>query len=321
MTRTLLARLRASPVLARLRDALPEGLRPASQGPTPAPDLHGPWPEALTQGLNLVGYARGGLGLGENLRRFAETLEAAGLPFALVDFTVNLGERGVDARLAPRIGSANPYPVNVFFINADQMPFAHRHFGPAFFAGRRNIGCWFWELEGFPAGDRRAALVVKTINGTHEPQALAALREATRDDPRIVVFDGFLEHEASVGLMMACDAFVSLHRSEGFGLGLAEAMYLGKPVIATGYSGNLDFMTPANSGLVRHRLVAVGPDDYLHGEGQRWAEPDTGHAAELMRRLVDEPRFARALGRAGAESIRRTHDRRACLDSMARALG
>lgn len=413
MARTPFSRLRASPLLARLRNALPPkpARAPAYGELAQQPDdtLVGPWPAALQQGINLVGYASGGLGLGENLRRFAEALDAARLPFSLIDFRVNLDGRGVDDRLARHIGTENPYPVNLFFVNADQMPFVHRHFGPEFFAGRRNIGFWFWELEGFPnawseafdlvdevwvatdfirnaiaactrkpvhrlilpisltppahtpsraalglpdrgflfhfhfdfrsfvqrknpqaviaafqqafpAGDRRAVLLVKTINGTQVPEALAALREAVAPDPRIVVMDGFLSHEDNMGLMMLCDAFVSLHRSEGFGMGLAEAMYLGKPVIATGYSGNLEFMTPDNSALVRHRMIPVGPDDYLHGEGQQWADPEVGHAAGLMRRLVDSPAYARALGQAGAESIRRTHSRRACLDSMARAL-
>lgn len=403
MARTLFSRLRASPALASLRNALSArsgGPRKARRGArTP-----------LEQGLNLVGYARGGLGLGENLRRFAETLHAAGLPFTLVDFSANLGERGMDARLERRIRSENPYPTNVFFVNADQLPVAREHFGARFFERRRNIGFWFWELEGFPAAwsgafdlvdevwtasefvrgavaartakpvhrvalpielptsvrpytrarfglpeqpflfcfhfdfhsfaqrknpqaaiaafrmafpphDMRAALLIKTINGARAPQAMAALREAVADDPRILLLDEFLDHEASTGLMSVCDAFVSLHRSEGFGLGMAEAMYLGKPVIATGYSGNLDFMTPVNSCLVRHRLVPVGRDEYPYGEGQHWAEPDPGHAAEFMRRLVDEPAFAQTVGRAGADAIRQTHDRHACLTSMARALG
>ena len=61
-------------------------------------------------------------------------------------------------------------------------------------------------------------------------------------------------------MIASCDCYVSLHRSEGFGLTMAEAMYFGRPVIATGYSGNLDFMTEENSYLVPHTLVEIGPD-------------------------------------------------------------
>jgi len=147
MARPLLSRLGASPALARLASALSRNLGRNAGAPRKASrGAHTP----LEQGLNLVGYARGGLGLGENLRRFAETLHAAGLPFALVDFAANLGERGVDARLERRIRTDNPYPTNVFFVNADQMPVAREHFGAKFFERRRNIGFWFWELEGFP---------------------------------------------------------------------------------------------------------------------------------------------------------------------------
>jgi glycosyltransferase involved in cell wall biosynthesis len=105
-------------------------------------------------------------------------------------------------------------------------------------------------------------------------------------------------------LIRCCDAFVSLHRSEGFGLGLAEAMYLGLPVIGTGYSGNMDFMTPENSMLVGHRLVPVPPKGYHHAEDQHWAEPDLDAATAHMIGLVDDPAAGRALGARGSRSIR-----------------
>ncbi len=102
------------------------------------------------------------------------------------------------------------------------------------------------------------SLVLKCINGEHDPanheQLLAAVAE--REDIHII--DRYLSPGEKDGLTAACDCYVSLHRSEGFGLGMAEAMYLGKPVIATGYSGNLDFMTEENSLLVDYQLVPIG---------------------------------------------------------------
>jgi glycosyltransferase involved in cell wall biosynthesis len=107
-------------------------------------------------------------------------------------------------------------------------------------------------------------------------------------------------------LMNACDAYVSLHRSEGLGLTMAEAMLLGKPTIATGYSGNLDFMTPENSYLVDYERVAIAEDVPPYPKGLVWAEPSVAHAAGLMRRVVDRPVEAHAVaarGRADAARL------------------
>src|SRR3546814_19524450 len=98
-------------------------------------------------------------------------------------------------------------------------------------------------------------------------------------------------------LLRCCDCFVSLHRSEGFGRGLAEAMYLGKPVIATRYSGNLDFMDERTAYLVDHELVPVQTGEYPFAEGQHWADADTGQAADYMAALVDAPARGCAIGR------------------------
>ena len=86
-----------------------------------------------------------------------------------------------------------------------------------------------------------------------------------------------------IALMNCCDCLISLHRSEGFGLTLAEAMFLGKPVIATGDSGNLDFTRDDNSFLVRFRMAGVPPGCEPYRQGARWADPDVAHAAEQMR--------------------------------------
>jgi glycosyltransferase involved in cell wall biosynthesis len=122
--------------------------------------------------------------------------------------------------------------------------------------------------------------------------------------PRVVVLQGVMPEARVHNLIRCCDSFVSLHRSEGFGLGLAEAMYLGLPVIGTGYSGNMDFMTTENSMLVGHRLVPVPPEGYPHAENQHWAEPDLNAATEYMIGLVDDPAAGRALGARGSRSIR-----------------
>jgi glycosyltransferase involved in cell wall biosynthesis len=90
-------------------------------------------------------------------------------------------------------------------------------------------------------------------------------------------------------LMAACDAYVSLHRSEGLGLPLIEAMYLGRPVIATGYGGVTDFFDESTGWVVRHTMTALQEQQGPYPAGAVWAEPDAEHAAELMLQVANAP--------------------------------
>jgi glycosyltransferase involved in cell wall biosynthesis len=155
-------------------------------------------------------------------------------------------------------------------------------------------------------GDRQdVGLVLKSVNGKRYPEQFAETRELANSDERIVLLDRFFTRDEISGLQSVVDAFVSLHRSEGLGLGLAESMYQGKPVIGTRYSGNLEFMNDENSCLVDYELVPVQPGEYMfHGEGLNWADADVDQAAELMRRLVDDAAFRDRIARAGQETIR-----------------
>lgn len=147
-----------------------------------------------------------------------------------------------------------------------------------------------------------ARLVIKTSFGRRYPEQLAALREAA-EGARITIIDEIYSPEDVLALTDVCDVYVSLHRSEGLGLTMAEAMLLGKPVIATGYSGNMEFMTPDNSLLVDYRLVTLGEVIPPYEADYQWAEPSEDHAAALMRRLFDDRAFARELGaRAKADA-------------------
>ncbi len=103
--------------------------------------------------------------------------------------------------------------------------------------------------------------------------------------------------------MASADCYVSLHRSEGLGLGLAEAMAMAKPVIATGWSGNMDFMTAANSYLVNYRLVELTEDHQPYRKGSSWADPDVDQAAELMRLVYGDREAAAATGRRAAQEL------------------
>jgi len=131
-------------------------------------------------------------------------------------------------------------------------------------------------------------LLIKTSNGHRHEERLVELLMLVGGDPRIVVRDGILDRDHIGALQRCCDAYVSLHRAEGFGLGMAESMAIGKPVIATGWSGNLEFMTPENSWLVDYELVPVPSGAYRFAEGQRWAQPCIQQASRFMREVVDD---------------------------------
>jgi glycosyltransferase involved in cell wall biosynthesis len=155
----------------------------------------------------------------------------------------------------------------------------------------------------FPRGDEHVQLLIKTSNANLHPQRFRELLDWAQGDARIVIRNGVITREQMTALQACCDAYVSLHRAEGFGMGMAECMQLGKPVIATNWSGNMEFMDEDSAALVRHTLIPVSAEEYPDGQGQRWAEPDTTHAAEWMGRLARDPVFAAALGERGRRHV------------------
>ena len=148
---------------------------------------------------------------------------------------------------------------------------------------------------------RRSSL--KTINGLQWPEEMALIRDAADDRPDILVIDEHISAIEMRALVARLDCFVSLHRSEGLGLSLAGSMAAGVPVIATGYSGNLEFMSRANSVLVPYKLTDVGPGADPYPADACWAEPDADVAAAEMRRLFDHPDDAARIGARGRASI------------------
>lgn len=168
------------------------------------------------------------------------------------------------------------------------------------------------------APDEDAVLIIKVNNAETIP-GLARHVERLRtlaDDPRVRVIDEPLSYREVLALYASCDVLVSLHRAEGLGLSLLEAMSLGKPVVATAWSGNTDFMTGKNSCPVGYELVEVNASTqpaYASKRAgvQQWADPDVDAAAAWMRRLADHPVLRRTIGeqaRSDAETIRRRYD-------------
>ena len=156
----------------------------------------------------------------------------------------------------------------------------------------------------FPGGEK-VRLLLKVGNIEFQPQLKSRLREAQQADPRIQLIVGYLARDALWSLMASIDCFVSLHRAEGFGLGMAEAMACGKSVIATGWSGNVDFTRADNAMLVDYALVALERDLGPYREGQRWAEPDLDSAAAAMRQVALSTALRERLARRGLETVAR----------------
>lgn len=339
-----------------------------------------------TPGVNLIGFARGELGIGEDVRMAATACAAAGIPFTVYDTPPGPTHRQADRRLDAHITTEAPHAVNVFCLTGFDT--AHTYVEhPHLFEGRYNIGYWPWELPEWPASWNCAydivdeiwvstrytqeafaltspvpvllmpmavvgtparvyqraefglppgrflflftfdwnsyvarknpeaciaafqaafagqgtdvGLVLKVMGGRNEDPRWRALLERVAVDPRIHIVNGTLDRDAVLGLASVCDAVVSLHRAEGFGRTLAEAMLLGKPTIATAHSGNTDFCTPATSALVPARIVPVRSGEYPWGEGMSWGEPDIGQAAQAMQRLVYDGAYRHTIALAG----------------------
>jgi glycosyltransferase involved in cell wall biosynthesis len=166
--------------------------------------------------------------------------------------------------------------------------------------------------KAFPAGTEKAALVLKTRNlggipTDRDRHHWRQVAETAAADSRIHILDNTLTAAELTGLLSTCDCYVSLHRSEGFGYGPADAMALGKPVIATAYSGVTDFCTSATALLVDYKLERVPAGAYPYIDDSReyyWAAPDIDIAAFQMRRLYQDPRLGERLGDSGRRLIR-----------------
>jgi len=333
-------------------------------------------------GVNLIGYAFGELGIGEDARMAARALLAAKVPVTMLDFPPGADIPQNDRSMQAHVSASGPYAFNIFCMTAleNGRYFAER--GSAQFAGRYNIGYWPWELGRWPRqweamvelvdevwvssrhtydalaplcakrlhvmpmavelGEVRAfrsrkaarqhfrlpekarlfcfsfdlnssvhrknpqacidaflkAFPKKELDGDKVGLVIKAHRPARRNagwetlkrlaakDARIHIIEATLSRPDLLALYQACDCYLSLHRAEGFGRGIAEALQLGLHVITTDYSGNADFCRPPHADLVRYRLIKVKKGQYPYGEGQVWADADVGHATELMRNFV-----------------------------------
>ena len=167
----------------------------------------------------------------------------------------------------------------------------------------------------FPRASENAGLVIKAVNTSGAPtdrdrDHWRAVQNLAAKDRRITILDTRLSDGEMADLFEICDCYVSLHRSEGFGFGPAEALARGKPVIVTAYSGVTDFCTPETALLVDYKLVPVPPGAYPYMDPDRryeWADPDPEAAAARMRELYLNPEKGLRLGRQGKELMARKY--------------
>lgn len=336
-------------------------------------------------GLNLIGFAFGELGIGEDVRMAVSACEAAGIPFTVVN--INAGEtlRQADHLLAEHITHASekidpaPYSFNLFCLTAFDTARVYLERGDEIFEGRYNIGWWPWELpvwpnnwkivfdlidevwaattftykiyseaiellddrctsvtlmpmpasvkrvksisreqlglptekflflyvfdfnsylarknplaavhafnQAFDKTDNSVNLVLKTMNSNPENPAWISFIQECSKDARIIVIDRTMERGEVLGLIQTSDAYVSLHRSEGLGRTLAEAMLFGKTVVGTDFSGNVDFLNESTGYPVKWNCVHVQTGEYAFVEPEDkpwWAEPIIADAARAM---------------------------------------
>ena len=354
-----------------------------------------PWNAAFARrflklGLNLVGFFRADLGIGESVRCAARAADGAALPVALINLKLPCKNSQTDDSFTARLQTDNPHPVNVFHLDAPGSRDLEHHHGAGFLRGKYNIGYWAWELPDFPdawihfsdyvdevwapsrfaaeaiaqkvpvpvlamphaisferptGNDREkfglpsdkflflflydlnsyserknpaavieafrrsglagggAALVIKVHNVATNPADFEKLRAAVATLPGTVLITQTLLRREIYELEAACDCFVSLHRAEGFGLAVAESMYLGKPVISTDWSATAEFVDAHNGCPVRCRVVTLDRNHGPYAKGQAWAEPDIDHAAEWMQRLGADRDLAARLGAAARATI------------------
>lgn len=365
----------------------------------PIYDFRKPQPLRITRrekkdypvGLNVVGWFRAELGIGESARCMARAVAATDLPHALVDMKLPCLNRMGDSTYSAQLQSTNPYRVNVFHIDPPVSGDIDHHHGDTFRHDRHNVAYWAWELPEFPdqwvdacqyydeiwcpsafvrdaiaakvplpvqvmphaidfrlpGGDQRprfdlpsdrctflflydlnsyqerknphavirayreafpdesgVQLVIKTQNPDRNPEAFAELQRALAGLKHTTLIARTLSREDVHNLESACDAFVSLHRSEGFGLAVAEAMFLGKPVISTDWSATAEFVNAQNGYPVPYDLIELTESHGPYERGQIWADPRVEAAAQWMQEIATHPDRARQRGEQAARDMR-----------------
>jgi glycosyltransferase involved in cell wall biosynthesis len=188
--------------------------------------------------------------------------------------------RGLDAA-APKLRSNFNLPDNKYL-------FVFSFDGNSFIERKNPLAVVRAFTSAFAASEQDVGLVVKCMRPDPDNLVWQEIGDLATQDERIIVYDAMLSKLDVMELYRACDCFVSLHRAEGFGRGIAEALLLGLDVIATDHGGNVDFCRKAGAHLVSCDMVPLNDTDYVEAHGQYWAEADIQDAARAMRRAHEK---------------------------------
>lgn len=231
--------------------------------------------------------------------------------WASTEFTAQAYRRSVDAcvrrmPMAVMVDKSDGLTRRDFDLPDDRFLFGFAFDGHSSFSRKNPAACIRAFRCAFPGGDEPVGLLLKGLRVDDSPQ-WRELEKLAASDPRIRLVASSLSRGALLDLYRSIDAFVSLHRSEGFGRNIAECMLLGKPVIATNYSGNIDFTRPDTAALVDMKLREVRAGEYPFGTGQVWADPCIHHAAHQMRQIFENESWRTRIANAGQMFIKTHH--------------
>ena len=346
--------------------------------------------EGLQLGVNLIGYTRAEMGIGEGARSDAKALDAVDEAFGIICFQSGNPSRMTDLSWQHKEIDSAPYDVTLLHINPDHAFQAITELPSEYFNGHYRVGYWAWELpeipeawveafvhfdeiwvpsnfvqdavamrspipviriphavevkvdanlkradfqlpeepflflamfdtysmparknpfgaidafrRAFAADDLSTRLVLKVNNPTTE--AIRSIKDAIGEHQNILILDKIYSRMQVNALISNTNCFVSLHRSEGFGFGPAEAMALGKAILATNWSGNTDYMRPDNCMPIDYTLVSIEEDFGPYKKGQIWAEPNIEQAARAMHTLANDRELSSQLGRKAKATIK-----------------
>ncbi len=348
---------------------------------------------ARPPGVNLIAYIRAEMGLGVVARGMAAALEAAQVPFNIINIESGNYSQHTDRSWTHKEVRGSDYDTTIVFMNPDQSLHLRTQAPATLLGDRYVVGQWYWELpelpdewvkefefvdevwaasqfigdavsrktsrpvvrippvvqlshgprgdlsrvqlglpenrylflamfdtnsvlqrknplgvlrafkQAFAGSDSSVALVMKFNNPDYREPLLQSVREEMAGMENVIVIDRIMDRDEVTALIKACDCFVSLHRSEGFGLGPAEAMSLAKPAIITNWSGNVDYMTADNSIAIDYELIKLGQDYGPYKAHQSWAEPDVEQAAHWMKKLFADPALGLRLGHHAQQTI------------------
>ena len=172
-------------------------------------------------------------------------------------------------------------------------------------------------IKAFAPPANNVGLVVKISNAPAQgAKELVLFKESLAEYKNVFFFENTLSKAEVNSLLYCVDCFVSLHRSEGFGLVLAEAMYLKKPVIGTNWSANVDFMHEHNSCPVNYTFATIEEDHGPYRAGLYWAEPDINHAAFYMKKLCEDKQYYNEIAENGWQTIKNNFSHEACATNI-----